>query len=664
MPTTMVIDVLRSLASDPDCEPDGELVTRFAESRDPAAFAELVRRHGPTVFGVCRRVLGHVQDAEDAFQAVWLVLARRAVDVRPPGAVGPWLYGVAVRTATKARVLAMKRRHRQLAAAKPEAVEDAPPADLGPLLDEELARLPERYRRAVVACDLNGRSRSQAARDLGWPEGTVAARVAKGRELLAARLRQRGVTLSSAALAAVLASAARADLPPSLAANAVAAALEFASGAASASVPPVSRMLAEGVMRAMSLSRWKLPAVVLMTAGLAAGGVVVASSGGPPEKPRVPDPVRPVVVTRAAPVPTEKGPTVLKDHGDLVYSVAVHPEGKTIASGGADGRVIVHDAKTLKKLWEAKLVNPGTTAVAYSADGALIAATHKDGVTLLDAVTGKTIREFEEKGSDPHAVAFTPTTDSVQGVRLHKLVFANGRTTFVKSWAEGAEPGTVTFDPSPNFYGGAGRPGAPLAFSPDGKRVLMTRHEAVDGKIAVWAWSAGSGVPNVLLTAHTAAVYAAAWSKDGKRIATAGDDGRVILWDVKEGEKKDDLTITEARRFEMPEGSAIYSLAFSPDGKTLVAGGFQAGMRRDEKAAHSMLEVTYQVWRWDLATNKPLAALRVLPNEAVNSLVFSPDGKMLVAATGNPFIPRPPGETREDRAKRGGVHVWRLTPNE
>src|SRR5262245_12351158 len=155
MPTDMVIDAIRSLAADAEREPDGELVTRFAETRDADAFSELVRRHGPTVFGVCRRVLGHAQDAEDAFQAVWLVLARRAGDILPPGAVGPWLYGVAVRTATKARTLAMKRRHRQLAAARPEAVEDAPVrSDLGPVLDEELAALPERYRRAVVACDL------------------------------------------------------------------------------------------------------------------------------------------------------------------------------------------------------------------------------------------------------------------------------------------------------------------------------------------------------------------------------------------------------------------------------------------------------------------------------------------------------------------------------
>src|SRR5262245_33612667 len=109
MPTARDADALRTLARDPAPPADGDLLTRFADQHAEAAFAELLRRHGPTVFGVCRRILGHAHDAEDAFQAVWLVLARRAADVRPPGSVGNFLYGVAVRTATKARALAAKR---------------------------------------------------------------------------------------------------------------------------------------------------------------------------------------------------------------------------------------------------------------------------------------------------------------------------------------------------------------------------------------------------------------------------------------------------------------------------------------------------------------------------------------------------------------------------
>jgi RNA polymerase sigma factor (sigma-70 family) len=193
MSTGRLADGVRALGlltRPPDPRPDAELVAGFAATGEEVAFAELVRRHGPTVYGVCRRVLGNGHDADDAFQAVWLVLARRPGRVRPAGAVGAFLYGVAVKVATKARAQAAKRRQRLMAAAKPDRADDRPDwSDLGPVLDAELAALPEKYRQAVVLCDLTGKSRSEAAAALGWPEGTVAARVAKGRELLAARLR-------------------------------------------------------------------------------------------------------------------------------------------------------------------------------------------------------------------------------------------------------------------------------------------------------------------------------------------------------------------------------------------------------------------------------------------------------------------------------------------
>lgn len=188
-------DSLRRLAqSAPDVPPDGELVGRYAHARDEGAFAELLRRHGPTVYGVCRRVLRNGPDADDAFQAVFLVLARRAGTIGEPGAVGNWLYGVAVRTANKARVLNAKdaSRRRQNPVPLDEypaaSVPDPGDADTLAVIETELAALPDHYRAAFVACVLNGRSRAEAARDLGWPEGTVAARLTKARELLAARL--------------------------------------------------------------------------------------------------------------------------------------------------------------------------------------------------------------------------------------------------------------------------------------------------------------------------------------------------------------------------------------------------------------------------------------------------------------------------------------------
>lgn len=166
MPTARVLDALHALARPTDECSDADHLRLFLARHDEAAFAELVRRHGPMVYGVCRRTLAGSPDADDAFQATFLVLARKAGTVR--GNVGSWLYGVAVKVANKARVQAVKRRVRHMAAAKPEAVHPpAPTADLWAVIDEELAKLPAELRQAVLACDVNGQTRSQAAKALG-----------------------------------------------------------------------------------------------------------------------------------------------------------------------------------------------------------------------------------------------------------------------------------------------------------------------------------------------------------------------------------------------------------------------------------------------------------------------------------------------------------------
>ena len=180
---------------------DGELLARFIASRDEPAFAELVRRHGRLVFGVCRRVTGNHHLAEDAFQAVFVVLATKAAAIRPPAAVAGWLHGVACRTALRARTMSDRRRRRETAVgALPEASSPAPHVmqdtpDAVALLDEEIARLPDHYRLPVVLCELEGVGRKDAARRLGINEGTLSSRLAAARKALADRLRQRGVAL-------------------------------------------------------------------------------------------------------------------------------------------------------------------------------------------------------------------------------------------------------------------------------------------------------------------------------------------------------------------------------------------------------------------------------------------------------------------------------------
>src|SRR5581483_11869583 len=180
------LDHLRQTLASPEesARTDGQLVASFVASRDECAFAALVRRHGRMVLGVCRRVLGHVHDAEDAFQATFLVLARKASSLRNSESVGSWLYGVAYRTALEAKTQNIRRhcRERPLDNVPSPEVPAEEPRDWLPLLERAVSGLPERYRTPVVLCHLEGRSRQEAARQLGLPEGTLSSRLATARQ--------------------------------------------------------------------------------------------------------------------------------------------------------------------------------------------------------------------------------------------------------------------------------------------------------------------------------------------------------------------------------------------------------------------------------------------------------------------------------------------------
>ena len=174
---------------------DRELVRAFAATRDEAAFAEIVRRHGPMVLAVCRRVLADAPEADDAFQAVFLVLARRAGSVGRPERLGGWLHGVAVRCARRARSAAASRRAKEHPMSDVAAPAAADPlwADARPVLDEEIGKLPEKLRAALVLCELEGLGRAEAAERLGVPEGTLSSRLARAKEALRSRLVRRGL---------------------------------------------------------------------------------------------------------------------------------------------------------------------------------------------------------------------------------------------------------------------------------------------------------------------------------------------------------------------------------------------------------------------------------------------------------------------------------------
>src|SRR5262245_19153885 len=268
------------LAGDLDDLSDAELVGRFVERRDEAAFTALVRRHGMVVLGVCRRVLRHQQDAEDAFQATFLVLARDAASLRRAAAVGNWLDGVAYNVARKARSIRERRaiKEREAAARQPSATR-ADGDDLREVLDRELHALPDRYRAPIVLCDLMGLTTGEAATEVGCPPKTLGTRLSRARSLLARRLLRRGVALSAGALVAALGPSATATVPRRLLDSTV----QVATGPC---VPPAIVALTQGVSNVMLLNTVKSLAVlicgVVAVAGLSVGILYAASE---PTKP-------------------------------------------------------------------------------------------------------------------------------------------------------------------------------------------------------------------------------------------------------------------------------------------------------------------------------------------------------------------------------------------
>jgi RNA polymerase sigma factor (sigma-70 family) len=260
---------------------DSQLLSRYVDARGrdavaEAAFRELVNRHGPMVLAVCRQLLRRPHDADDAFQATFLVLVRKARSIRVGESLAPWLCSVAYRTARRAREIAA--RYRPVDAAQIE--EPAGPGpdagyhlDLRPLLHEELDRLPGKFRDVIVLCHLEGKSHEEAAQLLRWPIGTVSSRLSRGRRLLKSRLERRGLEVAPAVLSASWLAGIRTSVGPPLLESTVAAAI------GSATAPGVSALilsLAQGVLRTMWLRKLRTISIAVLLIGGTTGGLVWA----------------------------------------------------------------------------------------------------------------------------------------------------------------------------------------------------------------------------------------------------------------------------------------------------------------------------------------------------------------------------------------------------
>ena len=342
---------IRRLTDDALPAGDGPLLDAFLAG-DQSAFAALVRRHAGPVFATCRRILRHQQDAEDAFQAVFLVLARRAADVWPREAVGSWLFGVAHRVALKARAVRCRRLVREHPLEEVASAErPAPDFDLAEVVHRVVLKLPEVYRAAVVACDLEGLSRKEAAERLGWTEGTLSGRLARARELLGHRLRRLGLSLPAGGLATLA-------TIESVSAAVVQTTIELATGPVGGVSAPVAA-LTEGVVRSMALFKLKaMTAVVFVACALGFGAFAAAGAGvgdGPegqqkqlPGAPLVPLAVKPAEQPKPV-VPPPAKPVTDRDRLQGTWRIVALTEGeKTTPTDPKDPWVIEITGYTLR----------------------------------------------------------------------------------------------------------------------------------------------------------------------------------------------------------------------------------------------------------------------------------------------------------------------------
>jgi RNA polymerase sigma factor (sigma-70 family) len=638
-----VLSHLRQLADvrRADALPDAELLARFVARRDEPAFGALLQRHGPMVLGVCRRILRDPHDAEDAFQATFLVLVRKASSIGRGASLGYWLYEVAYRTALRAKLGAARRRQRERQAT---AMTDTdPPTDahweeLRPLLDEELHRLPEKYREPFVLCYLQGKTHPEAAELLGWPRGTVSGRLARARELLRGRLARRGVTLTAGVLVTALAQAASAALPRRMLGATLKAALRFGACRATGGFASVEAVtLAKGVLQGMSTNKLKLALAVLLTVGALGGGAVGSAwQAGDPKAPPAAK-----AAAEAARLPegaTARLGTSVFRHGDRIFFIAYTPDGKHLITASRDQTVRLWDAATGKELRRFdRSPRPGEKAGVADANGRMmvfgldparpfVVALAPDGKTLAAASGARLILWDVASGKELRRLPAPPLGASAA------LGFADGGKKLVLAVAGSTHAWDTATGKRLKGATGPAMPAAAVVYalgeevlSPDGKLLARGHFDPTTGEFAVKLTEVATGKELPPIPFKKSAALAMTFSPDGKTLAWATPPGGVQFWDLATRKVTGELP-TDARPRDR-----VSSLAFSADGKALAVN------RTDGR-----LEV------WDVPARKrrvqlgepapgtgPVVGLALLGTPRVAEAAFSPDGKTLAFCSGS-----------------------------
>jgi RNA polymerase sigma factor (sigma-70 family) len=636
---------------------DQELLSSFTERRDAAAFAALVRRHGPMVREVCRRLLSQEPDVDDAFQATFLVLLHRARSIRKRQSLGSWLYGVAYRVAEGAKRDTARRHCREWRpAGRPptDPAQETAWRELCAVLDVELYRLAEAHRAPLVLCYLEGRTRDEAARQLGWSLRTLDRRLEQARDLLRRRLTRRGLSLSAALLAAGLAQQApAAGIPSSL----LVATIRDGAGPLAGRVPAAAAAaLAEGVLKRMAMSRLPALLAAVLAVGLVAAGAGLFALPTPDAKGTAGQAAAPAANAADQSKPGEKAaradrygdplpPDALLRLGTLrhrsFYPNQALPDGKTLLLN-ADDEIRWIDLATGRTV-DSWPLPAGHAVCGFSRDGRLALLSDRKTFRLWDLTRRTPLQAFQPKdqlGTDADAL-FAPDGKIVvtnSGVNYNPgLIRAWDAATGSELWQEGVM----------GFYD---RGLWPLGFLPDEKTLVvldksdyrvclrdratgrqlrsfptMSRNDSrmsrlsPDGKwvvmgtagCAVRAWDIASGKERPPLVGHKEQAHSFAFSSDGKTILTGGGDRFVVAWDWPAGKVR--------RKIDLGAGRTAGELALSLHGEQ----------------AKIVIWGENKMRSFDLPTGRELPLPAEAHRASVNGLAIARDGMVVSAGTDN-----------------------------